>query len=97
LTFYEDYFQIPFPLPKQDMVALKDLSFGGMENWGMITYRYTYHLDIENTGIPIYILAVAFKLIGKLLCFLTLSSHPSRTSRELLRLSPMSWPINGKL
>ncbi len=40
LTFYEDYFQIPFPLPKQDMVALKDLSFGGMENWGMITYRY---------------------------------------------------------
>lgn len=35
------------------MVALKDLSFGGMENWGMITYRYTYHLDIENKGIPI--------------------------------------------
>lgn len=40
LSFYEDYFQIAFPLPKQDMVALKDLSFGGMENWGMITYRY---------------------------------------------------------
>jgi hypothetical protein len=57
----------------------------------------THTIYIENTGIPIYILAVAFKLIGKLLCFLTLSSHPSRTSRELLRLSPMSWPINGKL
>ena len=29
LKFYEDYFQIPFPLPKQDMLALTDLSFGG--------------------------------------------------------------------
>lgn len=25
----------------QDMLALPQLSFGGMENWGMITYRET--------------------------------------------------------
>jgi aminopeptidase N len=40
LTFFEQYFQIPFPLKKQDMAAVPDLSFGAMENWGLITYRY---------------------------------------------------------
>ncbi|XP_022908762.2 aminopeptidase N isoform X2 [Onthophagus taurus] len=39
LTFYEEYFQLKFPLPKIDMVALPDFSTGAMENWGLITYR----------------------------------------------------------
>jgi aminopeptidase N len=41
LKYFEQYFQIPFPLPKIDMVALPDFAAGAMENWGLITYRYT--------------------------------------------------------
>ena len=36
LDFYEQYFNLPFPLPKQDMVAVPDFNAGAMENWGLV-------------------------------------------------------------
>ncbi|KAK5970417.1 hypothetical protein GCK32_003330 [Trichostrongylus colubriformis] len=39
LEYYEKFFDIKFPLRKQDMFALPDFSAGAMENWGLITYR----------------------------------------------------------
>uniref|UniRef100_A0A8C7CAE3 Aminopeptidase n=1 Tax=Oncorhynchus kisutch TaxID=8019 RepID=A0A8C7CAE3_ONCKI len=41
LEFYEKYFNIKYPLPKQDLVAIPDFQAGAMENWGLITFRET--------------------------------------------------------
>ncbi|XP_030841204.1 aminopeptidase N-like [Strongylocentrotus purpuratus] len=40
-TYYEKYFNISFPLEKQDMIAVPGLSFWAMENWGLITFQET--------------------------------------------------------
>ena len=41
LHYYNDYFGIPYPLKKLDMIAIPDFEAGAMENFGAITYRET--------------------------------------------------------
>jgi puromycin-sensitive aminopeptidase len=39
LRFFSEYFDIPYPGDKLDMVAIPDFAFGAMENLGLVTYR----------------------------------------------------------
>ncbi|ESO01139.1 hypothetical protein HELRODRAFT_175168 [Helobdella robusta] len=50
LPFYKNYFNIAYPLPKMDLIAIADFSAGAMENWGLITYRETALLIDESNS-----------------------------------------------
>ncbi len=51
LSFFNDYFGIPYPLEKLDHLAIPDFAAGAMENWGCITYRETALLvDPQNSS-----------------------------------------------
>ncbi len=41
LRFFTDYFGIPYPADKLDLVAIPDFAFGAMENLGCVTFRET--------------------------------------------------------
>ena len=50
LSYLNQYFDIPFPLPKLDHIAIPDFAAGAMENWGAITYRETALLVDPNNS-----------------------------------------------
>lgn len=54
LDFYNEYFNVPYPLAKCDFVAVPDFAAGAMENWGCITFREQVMLvDPKNTSLYI--------------------------------------------
>ncbi len=52
LEYYEDYFDIAYPLEKCDLIGLPDFANGAMENWGLITFReQCLFVDPKNTSL----------------------------------------------
>jgi puromycin-sensitive aminopeptidase len=50
LRFFAEYFDIPYPGDKMDMIAVPDFAFGAMENLGLVTYRETALLVDSTTA-----------------------------------------------
>ncbi|KAM3611336.1 uncharacterized protein V6R79_016809 [Siganus canaliculatus] len=50
LEFYNQFFEIDYPLKKLDFVAIPDFLAGAMENWGLITFRETSLLVGEQSS-----------------------------------------------
>jgi puromycin-sensitive aminopeptidase len=51
LRFFTDYFGLPYPSDKLDLIALPDFAFGAMENLGAVTFRETALLvDTEHSS-----------------------------------------------
>jgi puromycin-sensitive aminopeptidase len=50
LEFFQDYYGIPYPGDKLDLLAIPDFASGAMENLGAITFRETALLVDQRTG-----------------------------------------------
>jgi puromycin-sensitive aminopeptidase len=59
LRFFSEYFDIPYPGEKMDMIAVPDFAAGAMENLGCVTYRETALLVDPATASQLEIQRVA--------------------------------------
>jgi len=59
LTWYQEYYGIPYPTDKCDMLALPDFAAGAMENLGCITYRENLLLADPSTATQIELQTLA--------------------------------------
>lgn len=50
IEYFINYFQIEYPLPKLDLVAIPDFVSGAMEHWGVVTFRETALLFDSNSS-----------------------------------------------
>ena len=46
----KDFFHIPYPLKKLDLLPIPDFAAGAMENWGCVTFREVDVLIDEKTA-----------------------------------------------
>ena len=59
LGFFEEYYDLPYPGDKVDLVAIPDFAFGAMENLGCITFREVLLLVDPDGATPMELQRVA--------------------------------------
>lgn len=60
VDYFSRIFNLKYPLPKLDLIAVHAFSHNAMENWGLITYRSTALLYSAETSDPSYKQNVAY-------------------------------------
>ncbi|KAF3894071.1 Glutamyl aminopeptidase [Trichophyton interdigitale] len=66
LDYFSDVFEIDYPLPKSDLLAVHEFAMGAMENWGLVTYRTTAVLFEEGKSDEKYRNRVAYVVAHEL-------------------------------
>ncbi|BDB99324.1 M1 family metallopeptidase [Saccharolobus caldissimus] len=51
IDFYEQYFEIPYQLPKVHLIQVPEFAAGAMENWGAITFRESALLADDSSSV----------------------------------------------
>ncbi|KAI9751476.1 MAG: hypothetical protein M4579_006048 [Chaenotheca gracillima] len=60
IDYFSEIFGIDYPLPKSDLLAVHEFTYGAMENWGLVTYRTTAVLFDEVNSDASYKIRVAY-------------------------------------
>ncbi|GIU88737.1 MAG: aminopeptidase [Acidimicrobiia bacterium] len=66
LRYFRDYYGIPYPGRKLDLVALPDFAFGAMENLGCVTFRESLLLVDERTVTQVEAANVALTIVHEI-------------------------------
>ncbi|EEH16887.2 hypothetical protein PABG_06974 [Paracoccidioides brasiliensis Pb03] len=66
IDYFSEIFQIDYPLPKSDLLAVHEFAMGAMENWGLVTYRTTAVLFEEGKSDAKYKNRVAYVIAHEL-------------------------------
>lgn len=66
VDYFSRVFEVKYPLPKLDLIAVHSFSHNAMENWGLITYRSTALLFSEKKSDPAYKQKVAYVIAHEL-------------------------------
>ncbi|BDD59143.1 hypothetical protein MAP00_004376 [Monascus purpureus] len=66
VDYFSEVFEIEYPLPKADLLAVHEFTMGAMENWGLVTYRTTAVLFDEGKSDTRYKNRIAYVVAHEL-------------------------------
>ncbi|KAK1141994.1 hypothetical protein N8T08_008317 [Aspergillus melleus] len=66
VDYFSEVFEIEYPLPKADLLAVHEFAMGAMENWGLVTYRTTAVLFDEGKSDTRYKNRIAYVVAHEL-------------------------------
>ena len=66
IDFFSENFELDYPLPKSDILAVHEFTHGAMENWGLVTYRLLVILFDEKHSDARFLSRIAYVVAHEL-------------------------------